>query len=68
MQLHSFLLPFKELIEHKFGMAFDENRADQLLEILQTRLDELKSTPAAYMKLLNESEKEWEQLVLQFLN
>jgi chemotaxis protein methyltransferase CheR len=62
MELHSFLLQFKAMIEQKLGMAFEENRTGQLLEILQTRLDEVKLKPLAYIKLLENSPDEWAQL------
>lgn len=62
MELHSSVVHFKAMIEQKLGMAFEENRTDQLLEILQTRLDELKLTPRAYARLLENSQDEWSQL------
>lgn len=62
MELHSFVVHFKAMIERKLGMAFEENRTDQLLEILQTRLDELKLAPHAYARLLEDSQDEWAQL------
>ena len=62
MELHSFVVHFKAMIEQKLGMAFEENRTDQLLEILQTRLDELKLAPRAYARLLEDSQDEWAQL------
>jgi chemotaxis protein methyltransferase CheR len=62
MELHSFLFQFKAMIDQKLGMAFEENRTDQLLEILQSRLDEVKLQPLAYTKLLENSPDEWAHL------